>query len=136
MANYQDTYRRSIEQPVEFWAEAAEAIDWERRWDLVIDESRAPFYRWFSGARLNRDAERLFAALGGCLLFESAIGAIAADMPVISYGVEPVRAVERGAVAACAAIVPIIGDNLPARGFPLPHPLTGSKRCREAAAIG
>ena len=53
MANYQETYRRSIERPEEFWAEAAEAIDWERRWDLVLDESRAPFYRWFPGARLN-----------------------------------------------------------------------------------
>jgi len=53
MANYQETYRRSIGRPVEFWAEAAEVIDWERRWDLVLDESRAPFYRWFSGARLN-----------------------------------------------------------------------------------
>ena len=53
MANYQETYRRSIERPEEFWAEAAQAIDWERRWDRVLDSSRPPFYRWFSGARLN-----------------------------------------------------------------------------------
>ena len=53
MANYQETYCRSIEQPEEFWAEAAEAIDWERRWDRVLDSSRPPFYRWFPGARLN-----------------------------------------------------------------------------------
>ena len=39
--------------PEEFWAEAADAIDWERRWDRVLDRSRPPFYRWFSGARLN-----------------------------------------------------------------------------------
>src|SRR5882757_7312192 len=53
MTDYAETYRRSIEQPEEFWAEAAEAIDWERRWDRVLDASRAPFSRWFPGARLN-----------------------------------------------------------------------------------
>jgi propionyl-CoA synthetase len=50
---YAETYRRSLERPEEFWAEAAEAIDWERRWDRVLDKSRPPFYRWFTGARLN-----------------------------------------------------------------------------------
>ena len=50
---YAETYRRSLERPEEFWAEAAEAIDWERRWDRVLDASRPPFYRWFPGARLN-----------------------------------------------------------------------------------
>jgi propionyl-CoA synthetase len=50
---YAETYRRSLERPEEFWAEAAEAIDWERRWDRVLDASRPPFYRWFRGGRLN-----------------------------------------------------------------------------------
>jgi propionyl-CoA synthetase len=50
---YGETYRRSLERPEEFWAEAAEAIDWERRWDRVLDASRPPFYRWFAGGRLN-----------------------------------------------------------------------------------
>jgi propionyl-CoA synthetase len=51
--SYAETYRRALERPEEFWAEAAEAIDWERRWDRVLDDSRPPFYRWFPGARLN-----------------------------------------------------------------------------------
>jgi hypothetical protein len=50
---YIKTYRGSLEKPEEFWAEAAEAIDWERRWDRVLDPSRPPFYRWFAGGRLN-----------------------------------------------------------------------------------
>src|SRR6516165_5140153 len=50
---YAETYRRSLEQPEEFWAEAAEAIDWEQRWDRVLDGRHPPFYRWFAGARLN-----------------------------------------------------------------------------------
>jgi propionyl-CoA synthetase len=53
MTSYAETYRRSLERPKEFWAEAAEAIDWERRWDRVLDASRPPFYRWFVGAQLN-----------------------------------------------------------------------------------
>ncbi len=53
MALYAETYRRSLAEPEAFWAEAAEAIDWERRWDRVLDDSRPPFYRWFAGARLN-----------------------------------------------------------------------------------
>src|SRR5229473_8148596 len=51
--SYEATYRWALERPQEFWAEAAEAIDWERRWDKVLDDSRPPFYRWFAGARLN-----------------------------------------------------------------------------------
>jgi propionyl-CoA synthetase len=53
VTGYAEAYRRSLERPEEFWAEAAEAIDWERRWDRVLDASRPPFSRWFPGARLN-----------------------------------------------------------------------------------
>jgi propionyl-CoA synthetase len=51
--SYAETYRRALAQPEDFWAEAAQAIDWERRWDRVLDDTRPPFYRWFAGARLN-----------------------------------------------------------------------------------
>jgi propionyl-CoA synthetase len=53
MTGIAETYRRSLDRPEEFWAEAAEAIDWDKRWDRVLDDSRPPFYRWFAGARLN-----------------------------------------------------------------------------------
>src|SRR5437868_4732053 len=53
MSSYAETYRRSLQKPEEFWAEAAEAIEWERRWERVLDDTRPPFYRWFAGARLN-----------------------------------------------------------------------------------
>ena len=53
MNTYAETHRRSIANPEEFWAEAAAGIDWDRRWDRVLDESNAPLYRWFSGGRLN-----------------------------------------------------------------------------------
>jgi propionyl-CoA synthetase len=50
---YQDVYDRALEHPEAFWSEAAEAIDWDRRWDSVLDTSNPPFARWFSGGRLN-----------------------------------------------------------------------------------
>src|SRR4029453_15266588 len=53
MSRFGDVYRRSLEQPEEFWAEAAEAIVWVEPWKRVLDDSRAPGYRWFSGGRLN-----------------------------------------------------------------------------------
>ena len=49
----QAAFVRSIRDPKAFWAEAAAAIHWYKRWDKVLDDSRAPFYRWFSGGELN-----------------------------------------------------------------------------------
>ncbi|PKU26650.1 propionyl-CoA synthetase [Telmatospirillum siberiense] len=50
---YDLAYRRSIENPAEFWAEAAREISWYKTWDRVLDDSNAPFYRWFSGGIVN-----------------------------------------------------------------------------------
>ena len=46
-------HRRSLEDPQGFWAEAAEDVHWFRRWNTVLDDSRAPFYRWFAGGIVN-----------------------------------------------------------------------------------
>jgi len=53
MSRFDDAYRRSLEEPEAFWAEAAAAIDWDEPWQRVLDDSRAPFYRWFTGGRMN-----------------------------------------------------------------------------------
>jgi propionyl-CoA synthetase len=50
---YRAVHARSLSDPEGFWAEQAEAIDWSRRWDKVLDSSNPPFYRWFPGAELN-----------------------------------------------------------------------------------
>jgi propionyl-CoA synthetase len=46
-------YRRSLDEPEGFWADAGAAIDWDEPWERVLDDSRAPFYRWFAGGRMN-----------------------------------------------------------------------------------
>jgi propionyl-CoA synthetase len=53
MGRFDEMYRRSLEDPEGFWAEAAAAIDWDEPWERLLDDSRAPFYRWFTGGRLN-----------------------------------------------------------------------------------
>ncbi len=50
---YAAAHARSLADPEGFWGEAAEAIDWTRRWDRVLDGSNPPFYRWFAGGVLN-----------------------------------------------------------------------------------
>jgi propionyl-CoA synthetase len=53
MGCFDEVYRRSLDDPESFWAEAAGALDWDEPWERVLDDSRAPFYRWFSGGRMN-----------------------------------------------------------------------------------
>ena len=50
---FAEVHQRSIKDREGFWAEAAEGIDWIRKWDKVLDDSNAPLYRWFSGGELN-----------------------------------------------------------------------------------
>ncbi|HON39483.1 MAG: propionyl-CoA synthetase [Desulfomonilia bacterium] len=51
--SYEDAYRRSLEDREGFWSIAAGAIHWDKKWDKVLDDSKAPFYRWFAGGKLN-----------------------------------------------------------------------------------
>ena len=53
MGRYEEIYRQSLENPEAFWAEAAEQVFWYKKWDRVLDDSRRPFYEWFSGGVTN-----------------------------------------------------------------------------------
>jgi propionyl-CoA synthetase len=50
---YDAVYTRWLNDPENFWAEAAEEVHWDKKWDRVLDDSRPPFYRWFPGGLLN-----------------------------------------------------------------------------------
>ncbi|MDP7105910.1 MAG: propionyl-CoA synthetase [Roseibacillus sp.] len=52
-SNQETLHERSLQAPEAFWAEAAEDVSWDRRWDKVLDDSGKPFYRWFEGGVLN-----------------------------------------------------------------------------------
>ena len=53
MGRFDEIYRRSLEEREAFWAEAAAAIDWVEPWQRVLDDSAAPFFKWFAGGKLN-----------------------------------------------------------------------------------
>jgi propionyl-CoA synthetase len=50
---YEDLYRRSVERPEEFWAEAAAAIDWQVPPQRILEYTNPPFRRWFAGGTTN-----------------------------------------------------------------------------------
>jgi len=51
--NYQQACDEALRSPEAFWGRAAESIQWHRPWKHVLDRSKAPFYRWFTGGELN-----------------------------------------------------------------------------------
>src|SRR5215510_8429289 len=48
-----DEHKRSLTDPQNFWADAAKAVHWYKKWDKVLDDSEKPFYRWFVGGEVN-----------------------------------------------------------------------------------
>lgn len=36
-----------------FWEDAAKELDWYKKWDTVLNDSKAPFFKWFKGAKTN-----------------------------------------------------------------------------------
>ena len=50
---YDAAFKKSIEDPNGFWAEAAEDCHWYKKWDKVLDDTNKPFYRWFVGGEIN-----------------------------------------------------------------------------------
>ncbi|HEV2709262.1 MAG TPA: acetate--CoA ligase [Edaphobacter sp.] len=52
LEQYEAMYRRSVEQPEEFWAEAASELDWFAPWTKVLD-GEGKDAKWFVGGKLN-----------------------------------------------------------------------------------
>jgi acetyl-CoA synthetase len=55
MKEYEQLYKRSVNDPEKFWAEMAEQnLTWFRKWDKVLEyDFHKPFIKWFSGGTLN-----------------------------------------------------------------------------------
>ncbi|TCV91421.1 propionyl-CoA synthetase [Luteibacter rhizovicinus] len=50
---YDETYRRSIDEPEAFWREQAALIHWHTPPERILDQSHPPFRRWFVGGTTN-----------------------------------------------------------------------------------
>jgi acetyl-CoA synthetase len=55
MEQYEELYKRSIEDPEGFWADLAEEyLDWHTKWDTVLEyDFSVPRVEWFKGGKLN-----------------------------------------------------------------------------------
>ncbi len=53
MTSFDAVFQSSIDNPEEFWGEAAKGITWYKWCDKVLDDSNPPFYRWFKGGQMN-----------------------------------------------------------------------------------
>lgn len=51
--DYESTYKRSIEDREGFWADEAKKLKWYKKWTTVLDDSNKPFYKWFTGGKIN-----------------------------------------------------------------------------------
>jgi propionyl-CoA synthetase len=52
-SRYQREYASAARDRGAWWGQAAEAIDWTRRWDRVFDPDAGVYGRWFPGGMLN-----------------------------------------------------------------------------------
>ena len=52
LAQYEEMYRRSVEDPEAFWGEAAGELEWFAPWTKVL-EGEAQHAKWFVGGKLN-----------------------------------------------------------------------------------
>jgi propionyl-CoA synthetase len=50
---YSEIYKKSINQPEEFWQAAAEDIFWYKKPTKILDKSNPPFYKWFADGVTN-----------------------------------------------------------------------------------
>ncbi|QNJ96506.1 propionyl-CoA synthetase (plasmid) [Mycolicibacterium fluoranthenivorans] len=64
-SGYQELFTASIENPKEFWADAARAVTWTREPQRILDDSNPPFYRWFPDGELNTCANALDRHVAG-----------------------------------------------------------------------
>jgi acetyl-CoA synthetase len=51
--DYDALRQEAAADPLAFWEERARQLDWYQPWDKVLDDSNAPFFKWFVGAKTN-----------------------------------------------------------------------------------
>ena len=50
---FHDIYRKSIEDPENFWKEASDDIFWFKKPSKILNKSNPPFYKWFEDGVTN-----------------------------------------------------------------------------------
>ena len=51
---YKTEYKKSVDNPEEFWAGIADKFSWQKKWDTVLSWNfNEPNIEWFGGGQLN-----------------------------------------------------------------------------------
>ncbi|HEY0356381.1 MAG TPA: AMP-binding protein, partial [Flavisolibacter sp.] len=54
LQQYEQDYKKSVEQPEDFWSSIADHFIWKKKWDQVLNWNfKEPKVEWFINARLN-----------------------------------------------------------------------------------
>ncbi len=133
---FDEVYRRSLEDPAKFWADAAQGIDWIEPWEQVLDTSNPPHNRWFRGGRLNtcyNAVDRHVAAGRGdqtAIIYDSPVAAASAR---ITYGeLQDLTARCAGALAARGVAK---GDRVVIYMPMIPEALVAALACARLGAV-
>jgi acetyl-CoA synthetase len=51
--DYDCLYKESIEERERFWEIEAGKLMWYKKWDRVLDDTDKPFYKWYTGGKIN-----------------------------------------------------------------------------------
>jgi acetyl-CoA synthetase len=51
--DYETMYKESIADREGFWNKEARTLSWYRKWEKILDDSGKPFYKWFTGGKIN-----------------------------------------------------------------------------------
>ncbi|UCG50539.1 MAG: acetate--CoA ligase [Candidatus Latescibacterota bacterium] len=73
MEAYLARYSKSIQDPEEFWGSVAEELHWFKKWDQVLNEEDAPFFKWYQNGRTNISYNCLDRHLGTAVRNKAAI---------------------------------------------------------------
>ena len=84
---YKKMFDQSIKDPEGFWGGVAEDLHWFKKWDKVLNEDDAPFYKWYEGGKTNVSYNCLDRFIGtptqnkAAIIFEGEPG----DEKVLTY---------------------------------------------------
>ncbi|MCK4554642.1 AMP-binding protein, partial [Candidatus Parcubacteria bacterium] len=51
--DYEAVLKKAARSPEKFWEEAAKDLEWFKPWNKILDASKKPFFKWFTGAKCN-----------------------------------------------------------------------------------
>jgi propionyl-CoA synthetase len=79
-STYDEVYARWLDAPESFWAETAEAVHWYKKWNHVLDASRPPFYRWFTGGMVMLISKKMIRYILSLIMVSLRAGELHAHM--------------------------------------------------------